>query len=117
MKQLILIAAVATLSGCSTIANLLPRDHDPVMFNTLVVLNIEIQQVDCAAPDWSSAVLHAEILSQSANWRSDPQAENFVGLHQHMLKLEKGGSVTFCELGKRTAASRIDAARAAWGGR
>jgi hypothetical protein len=117
MKKILLILAVTMLPGCSSLLNLLPRDHDPVMFNTLVVLNIEIRQVDCAAPDWSSAVLNAEILAQSANWRSDPQAENFAGLHQHMLKLEKGGSVTFCELGKRTAASRIDAARAAWGGR
>ena len=117
MKKILLILAVTMLPGCSNLMNLLPRDHDPVMFNTLVVLNIEIQQVDCADPNWSSAVLNAEIVAQSAKWRSDPQAENLAGLHQHVLKLQKGGSKTFCELGKRTAASRIDAAAVAWGGR
>jgi hypothetical protein len=114
MKKLIAICAVVLFSsGCS----LLPRAHDPVMFNTLVVLDIEIRQVDCAAPNWSSAVLNAKILAQSAKWRDDPQAENLAGLHNHVIKLEQGGSATFCELGKRTAASRIDAAKVAWGGR
>lgn len=117
MKKILLILAVTMLPGCGSLMNLLPRDHDPVMFNTLVVLDIEIQQVNCAAPDWNTAVINAEILAQSAKWRGDPQAENFAGLHQHVLKLQKGGSKTFCELGKRSAASRIDAAAVAWGGR
>lgn len=117
MKKILLIFAVVSLSGCSGLLNLLPRDHDPVMFNTLVVLDIEIKQVNCADPEWNLAVSNAEILAQTAEWRGDPQAKNLKGLHQHVLKLNQGGSVTFCELGKRTAASRIDAAAAAWGGR
>lgn len=108
---------VIVLPGCSSVLNLFPKEHDPVMFNTLVVLDIEIQQVNCTAPEWTSAVVHAQILAQSAKWRSDPQAENFAGLYQHVRKLEKSSSATFCELGKRTAISRIDAARAAWRGR
>lgn len=117
MKKILLVLAIATLSGCSSLMNLLPRDHDPVMFNTLVVLDIQIRQINCAAPNWNTAVINAEILAQSAKWRGDPQAENFAGLHQHVLKLQKSGSKTFCELGKSTAASRVDAAVAAWGGR
>lgn len=117
MKKTLLVFAVLSVSGCSSILNLLPRDHDPVMFNNLVVLDIEIKQINCAAPDWNSAVSNAEILAQAAKWRSDPQAENLKGLHQHVRKLNQGSSVTFCELGKRTAARRIDAAAAAWGGR
>ena len=113
MKHFIVAAAVVALSGCS----LLPRDHDPVMFDRLVVLDIEIKQINCEAADWSSAVSNSQVLAQAAEWRGDPQADNLDGLHKHTIRMSQGGSVTFCELGKRTAASRIDAARVAWQGR
>jgi hypothetical protein len=31
--------------------------------------------------------------------------------------MSKGGSKTFCEIGKKTAKQRIDAAKSAWEGR
>jgi len=113
MKLLISLIVVTALSGCG----LLPRDHDPVMFDRLVVLDIEIKQVNCETPDWSSSVRNSQVLAQAAEWRGDPQADNLDGLHKHVIRMSQGGSVTFCELGKRTAASRIDAARVAWQGR
>jgi len=108
-KLLIFFATVMATTGCS----LLPRDHDPVMFDRLVVLDIEVDSVDCETPNWNIAERNSEILAKSAAWRSDPQAENLNGLYKHVARMQQGGSVTFCELGKKTAAGRISAAKTA----
>ena len=113
MKYFITAAVLVVISGCS----LLPRSHDPVMFDRLVVIDIEVKQVNCNAPDWNPVVYNSQVLAQSAQWRNDPQADNLDGLHKHVIRMNQGGSVTFCELGKRTAAGRIDAAKTAWRGR
>jgi len=119
MKKLACIAVVL-LSGCSTIQDLKqywPRDHDPVMFNHLITTDIAIKHVDCERPDWSQAHSNAEVLAQYAEWRKDPQTANMKGLLAHTERMAKGGSKTFCELGKKTAQQRIEAARSAWQGR
>jgi hypothetical protein len=113
MKSLIIICAIITLSGCS----LLPRAHDPVMFNQLVIVDIEIGKVNCEVPNWKPALVATHQLSLYATWRKDPQADNLQGLDKHVERMNKGGSKTFCEIGKKTAAGRINAAKTAWGGR
>jgi len=113
MKNFLLVFAVVVMSGCG----LLPRDHDPVMFDRLVVVDIDIKEIDCNEPNWEPVLRNSQILAQAAEWRRDPQAENLDGLHKHVIRMNQGGSFTFCELGKRTAAQRIDAARTAWRGR
>ena len=40
-----------------------------------------------------------------------------MGLEKHVDRMGKGGSSAFCELGKKTAKQRINAAKAAWEGR
>ena len=111
MKKLLLfLAIVASTTSCS----LLPRDHDPVMFDRLVMLDVDIVAIDCETPDWTIAERNSEILAKSAEWRNDPQAENLAGLYKHVARMQQGGSVTFCKLGKKTAAGRIDAAKTAW---
>ena len=42
---------------------------------------------------------------------------NLKGLVAHTDRMTKGGSKAFCELGKRTAAQRINATKLAWQGR
>ena len=119
MKKLACILIVL-LSGCSTIQDLKqywPKNHDPVMFNHLVTTNLAIQHVDCDRPDWIDAHKNAEILAQYTEWRNDPQTANMKGLLAHTERMAKGGSKTFCELGKKTAQQRIEAARSAWQGR
>ena len=119
MKQLLVITAVL-LSGCGTLQDLKkywPRDHDPVMFNHLVTTDIAVKHIDCDRPDWTSAHRSAEVLAQYAEWRNDPQTANIKGLAAHTERMAQGGSRTFCELGKKTAAQRIEAARSAWQGR
>jgi hypothetical protein len=113
MKYLAATFLALTLTGCS----LLPRAHDPVMFGQLVTVDITIQKVNCDRPDWTTAVIQTQHLAQYATWRSDPQATNLDGLHKHTERMSAGGSKTFCELGKKTAAGRIQAAKTAWEGR
>jgi hypothetical protein len=113
MKRLILVGVLSILAGCS----LLPRAHDPVMFGQLVTVDITIKKVDCDRPNWTTAVIQTQHLAQYAAWRSDPQAANLDGLHKHTERMSAGGSKTFCELGKKTAAGRITAAKTAWEGR
>lgn len=117
MKSTILVLTVVTLSGCSTIDTVKkywPKAHDPVMFNQLVAINIAIEKQNCETPNWSSVIPLTEQLTKYTEWRKDPQAENIQGLHNHIERMSKGGSKTFCEIGKKTARQRIDAAKSAW---
>lgn len=106
-----------SLAGCSTVKKYWPRDHDPVMFNHLVELDRILESVDCEGPDWEILAMSTAHLARYTEWRQDPQAENIKGLYAHAERMSKGGSKTFCELGKKTAAQRIQAARSAWEGR
>lgn len=120
MKKLLVLFFAISLSGCAavdTVKKYWPRDHDPVMFDNLVSASIAVDQVHCENPDWSQVVIIANQLSRAAEWRADPQTENLKGLLKHAERMSLGGSKTFCELGKKTATQRIEAARAAWKGR
>jgi hypothetical protein len=117
MKQIAIVFLALSLIGCSTVKKYWPRDHDPVMFNHLVELDRILEAVDCTGPDWGVMEMSSAHLAKYTEWRQDPQAENIKGLHAHVVRMGKGGSKTFCELGKKTAAQRIQAARSAWEGR
>lgn len=117
MKQIAIVFLIISLAGCSTVKKYWPRDHDPVMFNQLVELDRILESVNCEGPDWIVMEMSAAHLSRYTQWRQDPQAENIKGLHAHAIRMGKGGSKTFCELGKKTAAQRIQAAKSAWEGR
>ena len=117
IRYLLLICSLTALTSCSTIKQYWPRAHDPVMFNQLVLTDIAIAHVDCERPDWRPAQESSEQLAQYAEWRRDPQTENLKGLQAHTGRMANGGSRMFCELGKKTAAGRIQAAKSAWEGR
>ena len=117
MKKIIIVIGAITLVGCSTIQQYWPRDHDPIMFNHLVSIDIAIDNQNCDAPTWATVANAAEQLARYAEWRSDPQAANLRGLQKYIDRLSQGGSKTFCELGKKTAKTRVDAAKTAWEGR
>ena len=116
MKKLLVIMAVV-LSGCSTIKEYWPRNHDAVLFDRLVTTDLAIEKIDCEHPNWTAAQDSAEALARYAEWRNDPQTTNLKGLYAHTQRMARGGSRTFCELGKKTARERIEAARSAWQGR
>jgi hypothetical protein len=117
MKYLMIALLSISLMGCSTIKKYWPRDHDPVMFNQLVEIDRSIEVIDCENPNWNNVEQLSAQLSRYTEWRQDPQSENIKGLHSHTVRMNKGGSKTFCELGKKTAAQRIQAAKSAWEGR
>lgn len=114
MKKIILILGFVSLTGCSTIEKYWPRDHDPVMFNHLVSLDVEIERQDCSNPNWTSVEVAAEKLARYSEWRKDPQSENMRGLQKHITKLSQNTNKVFCDLGKKTAKQRINAAKSAW---
>jgi hypothetical protein len=120
MKKIILGLSILLLSGCSTIQEVKkywPKDHDPVMFNHLVSADISIEHQNCEQPSWDKVLPVTEQLSKYAEWRKDPQTDNLKGLHLHIERMNKGGSKMFCEIGKKTAKQRIEAAKSAWEGR
>ncbi len=120
MKIITTLILAAMLSGCAavdTVKKYWPKSHDPVMFNHLVAVDIAIEQVDCEKPDWSKVHSTALHLNRYAEWRKDPQAENLKGLLAHAERMSKGGSKTFCEIGKKNGKGRIEAAKLAWEGR
>ena len=117
MRQLVLAVAVVALTGCSTIKEYWPRAHDAVLFDRLVTTDIAIEKINCEHADWTLAHDNAEALARYAEWRNDPQTTNLKGLLAHTERMGHGGSKTFCELGKKTAQQRIEAARSAWQGR
>jgi hypothetical protein len=121
MKKIITIAILAiTLSGCATVDTVKkywPRDHDPEMFGALVDVDIAVERVNCETPNWSPSVDAATRVARLSEWRGDPQATNLKGLQAHTERMSRGGSRVFCDLGKKTAAQRIQAAKSAWEGR
>lgn len=117
MKKLLILSSALLLCGCASIKQLWPKPHDPEMFGNLVELHINVDHVNCKQPNWSPALAVSQRLAIYSQWRNDPQAENLMGLQHHIEKMNQGGSVVFCELGKKTALLRIDAARTAWSGR
>lgn len=117
MRYLITFALILSLSGCTTVKKYWPRDHDPALFDQLVAISIAIDKVNCEEPNWAPVVERTQHLSRYAEWRADPQSDNLKGLSAHAEHMSKGGSKKFCELGKKTAAQRIEAAKTAWEGR
>jgi len=117
MRILAVVLTITLLTGCSTIKKYWPRAHDPVMFDHLVAASVAVENVDCTKPDWSIAIIESHHLARYAGWRQDPQLDNLKGLEAHTERMSKGGSKMFCELGKKTALQRIDAAKSAWEGR
>jgi len=117
MKKLIVAASIVALTGCSTIIEYWPKKHDPVMFNSLVEIDLAVEKLSCEAPVWNTISPKVEQLARYAEWRSDPQTVNIKGLLLHTHRMEQGGSKTFCEIGKKTAQQRVQAVRKAWEGR
>lgn len=122
MKTIFALILVSLLSGCAVVdkvKQMWPRDHDPVLVDRWVAVSLAVERVDCAVTPtgWSDVVVPAEHLARLTEFRNDPQAKNMRGLADHAVRMSKGGSKTFCELGKKTAGQRLAAAKSAWEGR
>jgi len=121
MRLFVTMLLTATLLGCSTIENTqqkfytwMPKDHDAMMFNQLVAIDLAVEKINCEAPDWFYIQGMVDHLTRYAEYRYDQQVENLQGLSAHLTKLSASTNPTFCKLGKKTADSRIDAIVKAW---
>lgn len=121
MKNILLTLSFSlTLASCAmmeTIEKYWPRDHDPVMFQQLVKLDLAIKRVDCNEPRWISSLYVVEELERYTEWRGDPQHTNIKQLQAHLHKLDKSKNPVFCKIGQRTATMRVGAVKQAWEGR
>ena len=116
MKKLLIIAAI-TLSGCSII---LPKPHDPVLFDNLVSVKIAVDKLTCETKDlnaWQSASDKIHHLTVYADIRKDPQAKSLVQLQEAIGKARDSKSNVFCENILKINRTRIDVAADAWKGR
>ena len=116
MKKLLIIAAI-TLSGCSII---LPKPHDPVLFDNLVSVKIAVDKLTCETKDlnaWQSASDKIHHLTVYADIRKDPQAKSLVQLQEAIGKARDSKSNVFCENILKINRTRIDVAADAWRGR
>ena len=56
MKKLIIVLSVVYLTGCSTIASIWPKPHDPVMFDHSVSIKVKMDQINCSNRDWGDLI-------------------------------------------------------------
>jgi len=116
MKKLLLIVVIA-LSGCSLI---LPRAHDPALFDSLVSVKIAVDKLKCDTKDlndWQSAADKIHHLAVYADLRKDPQAQSLIELQEAIGKARDTKSNVFCENILKINRTRIDVAADAWRGR
>jgi hypothetical protein len=116
MKKLLFIVVIA-LSGCSLI---LPRAHDPALFDSLVSVKIAVDKLTCESKDlndWQSATDKIHHLTVYADLRKDPQAQSLIELQTAVGKARDSKSNVFCENILKINRTRIDVAADAWRGR
>ena len=113
----ILLAALLTLTGCSTVISLLPRDHDPVMFNQIVSIQIQANTVNCSNKDWGDLLNRVHHLKVYTELRKDPQAKNVAELEEALLKANNSKITIFCDDVMVINKTRINVIEDAWKGR
>jgi uncharacterized protein YceK len=116
MKKLLLIAVIF-LSGCSTITSLWPKDHDPVMFNNLVSIKIEVEKLNCDDKNWTDVETKIQHLKVYTELRKDPQAISIAQLQEAISKAKASDKKLFCESILKINKTRIDVIVDAWRGR
>jgi uncharacterized protein YceK len=116
MKKLLLITLFA-LSGCSTITSLLPRDHDPVMFDQIVSVKLSVDKLNCDDKNWSDVESKIQHLKLYTELRKDPQAQSIAQMQEALGKAKASDKKLFCESILKINKTRIDVIADAWRGR
>jgi hypothetical protein len=114
MKKLVAGIVLVVLTGCSFI---MPRTHDPVMFNDLVELKISVDKLNCADKDWKTTMAKVEKMKLYTSLRKDPQAETIANLEDALKKANASSNETFCENVLKLQKTRVDVITNAWRGR
>ena len=117
MKRILLILSVLVLQGCSTVAALWPKPHDPVMFDNLVSVKLAVDKLNCDDKNWTDAENKIQHLKVYAELRKDPQAKSIAQLEEAIQKAKASNNKMFCDGVVKINKTRIDTTVDAWRGR
>jgi hypothetical protein len=113
MKRLI-IAVTILLSGCAVI---FPKPHDPVMFDQIVSIHIDVNSINCSNKDWGNLLGKVHHLKLYTQLRNDPQATAIASLEEALLKAQNSKNEKFCDSILKLNKTRIEVVEDAWKGR
>lgn len=122
MKRLLLISPVIFLTGCTLLllascSFVLPRKHDPAMFNNLVEVKLAVDKLDCKNKEWNDTFAKIEKLKVYTSLRKDPQAKAVEDLESALKKAHLSNNEKFCESVVKINKARVDVITDAWRGR
>jgi len=117
MKRILLVLSVLALQGCSTVAALWPKPHDPVMFDNLVSVKLAVDKLNCDDKNWTDAENKIQHLKVYAELRKDPQAKSIAQLEEAIQKAKASNNKMFCDGVVKINKTRIDTTVDAWRGR
>jgi hypothetical protein len=102
------------LTGCSII---LPKPHDPVMFDQIVSVQIHVNKINCSNKDWGNLLDKVNHLKVYTQLRQDPQAPAIAQLEEALTKAYTSKNDKFCDSILNINKTRIDVITDAWRGR
>jgi hypothetical protein len=103
------------LSGCAII---MPVPHDPVMFDHMVDVKINVYKLSCTGDkNWDDVFNKVEKLKVYTELRKDPQAKSFGDLQTALKKAHDSKNNIFCESVLKVNRVRVDTIAEAWRGR
>jgi hypothetical protein len=114
MKKLIAGIALVVLTGCSFI---MPKPHDPVMFDRLVEVKLSVDKLNCVDRDWKTTFSKVEQLKTYATLRKDPQAQALGDLEEALKKAQASSNEKFCEGVLKLQKTRVEIITNVWRGR
>ena len=117
MKKLIIVLSVVYLTGCSTIASIWPKPHDPVMFDHAVSIKVKMDQINCSNRDWGDLIDRVHHLKVYTELRNDPQSKAIGQLEEALTKAKSSSNEKFCDSILKLNKTRIDIVQDAWKGR
>ena len=118
MKKIIVVLSIVYLTGCSTIASLWPKPHDPVAFDNLVYIQVDLNKATCAEPkNWDNLLDRVHHLKIYTKLRNDPQAPAVASLEEALLKAYNSKNEKFCDSILKLNKTRIEVVQDAWKGR
>lgn len=109
-----LLSFIVVLSGCSII---LPRPHDPVMFDQVVAIQIRASKANCSTKEWGDLLDRVHHLKVYTELRKDPQATSVAQLEEALLKAYNSKNEKFCDSILKINRTRIEVIEDAWKGR
>lgn len=112
--RLIFILSFILLSSCAIV---FPKPHDPVMFDQIVAIQIQVNKINCSNKDWGNLFDKVNHLKVYTELRDDPQAKSISQLEDALLKAHSSKNEKFCESILKLNKTRIEVVEDAWKGR